>query len=773
LFCLNLVIAMEHCQRSRLASESASPLTARVQPRPFSEPQVDQHQPHLPAHDFSQVNLFAHDPGPRSRPNPIQTKLTIGQRNDPYEQEADRVAEQVISMPDPAPPVQREALSDEEEQVQMKPITISSVDSASLQQKCSACEQEPVQRSADGKTEAGGDIESRLNSSKGGGSPLSDEVRSFMESRFGADFSQVRTHTGSEAVQMNQELNAQAFTHKQDVYFGAGKAPSKDALTAHELTHVIQQTGDRVQRAPEQTWIGERINWVRTATRADNWANADPPGAYYILNGLSMDDMVRVLHALTQADRKKLSENLDENGAGFDRPRIQLALTNAETGSKDRWWQDLSEKVHWAIRSNKFVEYPDGAFWIINPLNENDSKRIMKFLNRDSLDELIANGNSAVEAGVPNAQRILRDANQARGSVKSTKNEQYLIDLIDGNDWRTFFTEFNKLNETDKLRFLRNSSGATAKISSNIVKASGISDQDYLRHLIEKVTNDASTNLYVDAMVKTYSWQPKYRVNDPKEFSRIIRFGNTFDVEIDINSINDEQMSDEEADKQFREAKPGAGGFLWPAIHNRSTLPILWQVKQDVHKQMETLLFDEVLADGIFVVNYLLDVVFPVIHGSAMRSLKALNQASLSGRWMKGSQVVKGGKPPNPPLKNTPPLLPQKGFRQKPTFDWTLTPSDEAGMGHLDYRHAPWSKVKNSSKFTQSAWNRLRTLVDETVEKGTLGKVKPDSAGGPQAGVVYEYKFTEQVGVNSKGKALYKIRVVVDANNHVTTTFPF
>ena len=64
-----------------------------------------------------------------------------------------------------------------------------------------------------------------------------------MEPRFGADFSQVRVHTGNEAVQMNQDLNAQAFTHKQDVYFGAGKAPAKDALTAHELTHVVQQSG--------------------------------------------------------------------------------------------------------------------------------------------------------------------------------------------------------------------------------------------------------------------------------------------------------------------------------------------------------------------------------------------------------------------------------------------------------------------------------------------------------------------------------------------------
>lgn len=246
---------------------------------------------------------------------PIQAKLTVGAPNDVYEQEADRVADQVVSMPDAAvqQPVQREAMPEEEEvqtkplaagitplvqreampgeeevqtkaidhsiqreelpeeepvqakaelsiqreeqpeeeEVQTKPIDISSANPASLQQKCSECEQEQVQRSGDGKAEAGGDVESRLNSSKGGGSPLSDEVRLFMEPRFGADFSQVRFHTDSTAIQMNRDLSAQAFTHKQDVYFGAGKAPAKDTLTAHELTHVVQQRGPvaQLQRA--------------------------------------------------------------------------------------------------------------------------------------------------------------------------------------------------------------------------------------------------------------------------------------------------------------------------------------------------------------------------------------------------------------------------------------------------------------------------------------------------------------------------------------------
>jgi hypothetical protein len=62
-----------------------------------------------------------------------------------------------------------------------------------------------------------------------------------MEPRFGADFSGVRVHTDSNAVQMNKELGAQAFAHGSDIYYGAGKSPGKNELTAHELTHTVQQ----------------------------------------------------------------------------------------------------------------------------------------------------------------------------------------------------------------------------------------------------------------------------------------------------------------------------------------------------------------------------------------------------------------------------------------------------------------------------------------------------------------------------------------------------
>jgi hypothetical protein len=140
------------------------------------------------------------------------------------------------------PLVQRQEAAPEEEELQAKPL---------VQRQEAAPEEEQLQtkRSPDGNSHASNNLESQLGASKGSGSPLPDQVRSFMEPRFGADFSQVRVHTDSNAVQMNQALGAQAFTHGHDVYFGAGKSPAISDLTAHELTHVVQQTG-AIQAAP-------------------------------------------------------------------------------------------------------------------------------------------------------------------------------------------------------------------------------------------------------------------------------------------------------------------------------------------------------------------------------------------------------------------------------------------------------------------------------------------------------------------------------------------
>ena len=81
------------------------------------------------------------------------------------------------------------------------------------------------------------------------GQPLDPSTRSFFEPRFGHDFSQVRVHSGGTAEQSARDVNARAYTVGHNIVFGAGQfslgTNQGRHLLAHELTHVVQQTGRR------------------------------------------------------------------------------------------------------------------------------------------------------------------------------------------------------------------------------------------------------------------------------------------------------------------------------------------------------------------------------------------------------------------------------------------------------------------------------------------------------------------------------------------------
>ncbi|HEU4769752.1 MAG TPA: DUF4157 domain-containing protein [Pyrinomonadaceae bacterium] len=154
-----------------------------------------------------------------------QTNLKVGQPNDGYEQEADRVADHVMNAS------ARGAVHTAPPQIQRS----SSAGSANQGLSAPASVGQTLAQS---------------------GSPLTSPVRQHMEQRFAHDFSRVRVHAGHSAEQSARELNATAYTVGNDIVFGAGRfAPeTRDGqrLLAHELTHVVQQGGDRfpmVQRS--------------------------------------------------------------------------------------------------------------------------------------------------------------------------------------------------------------------------------------------------------------------------------------------------------------------------------------------------------------------------------------------------------------------------------------------------------------------------------------------------------------------------------------------
>jgi hypothetical protein len=181
---------------------------------------------------------------------PVQAKLKIGQPGDKYEQEADRVAEQVMRMPDPRLQRQVEPEEEEEEMLQAKPLAPQIMPLVRRQiEPEEEEEEEPIQAKqvvSRQTPQAGPSLEAQIRPLRGGGRLLSQSVRDFFEPRFGHDFSRVRVHADAKAADSARAVSAQAYTVGHNVVFSAGQyAPGTRAgrrLLAHELAHVVQQT---------------------------------------------------------------------------------------------------------------------------------------------------------------------------------------------------------------------------------------------------------------------------------------------------------------------------------------------------------------------------------------------------------------------------------------------------------------------------------------------------------------------------------------------------
>ena len=178
---------------------------------------------------------------PRTASERIQTKLTVNQPGDKYEQEADRVADRVMRMPEPHLQRQVEPLEDEQEEVRMKPLPSA----GSIQRQPMEEEEEELQaKELPGRAAVVSPrTQAYVTALRGGGQPLPESVRSSFEPRFGYDFSGVRVHTDAKAAESAKAISARAYTRGRDIVFGAGQYnTSTDAgkrLLAHELTHTV------------------------------------------------------------------------------------------------------------------------------------------------------------------------------------------------------------------------------------------------------------------------------------------------------------------------------------------------------------------------------------------------------------------------------------------------------------------------------------------------------------------------------------------------------
>ncbi len=203
----------------------------------------------------------------------LQTTLAIGKPGDIYEQEADRVAEQVLRMPEPE--VERQVEEEEKELVQPK-LVANAENSIQRQVEEEEEEEELLQTKelTGHKAEIILDLESRIQAIGGGSQPMTESERAYFEPRFDRDFSQVRVHADAQAAESARVVNARAYTVGRDVVFGAGQhAPGTSEgrrLMAHELTHVVQQRAGNVLKPGIAPSIRRQETAARTAPEVVN-----------------------------------------------------------------------------------------------------------------------------------------------------------------------------------------------------------------------------------------------------------------------------------------------------------------------------------------------------------------------------------------------------------------------------------------------------------------------------------------------------------------------
>jgi len=159
-------------------------------------------------------------PAPRTAASVIQPKLTLGRPGDRYEREADRMVAQAGLTPNPAR-------------------------SASRREDEDGTGAGRTDRAEGGVVDPG--VQRAVAQARGSGQPFPDRVRRRLEGLFELDFGAVRVHVDADADRLSRRVGALAFTMGTDIFFRAGEydpgSSGGQALIAHELTHVQQQTG--------------------------------------------------------------------------------------------------------------------------------------------------------------------------------------------------------------------------------------------------------------------------------------------------------------------------------------------------------------------------------------------------------------------------------------------------------------------------------------------------------------------------------------------------
>ncbi len=257
-----------------------------------------------------------------------QPELTISNPGDASEQEADRIADQVMRSPGPLP---RPAAAGERPDAGNAAISTPRPLAAS--------------RAESGNAVSGAAQPAIQNVLGSSGQPLDAIARSFFEPRFGSDLSQVRVHTGEKAAESARAIDALAYTSGSEIVFGAGQyAPQThegQRLLAHELVHVhqqvhvLQQAGATLSRTPATL----QRQPASSPLTSDPSAQAVDPG--YEESAHAPSYRVRIVaHASPRwrgapnaAEADRLNQELSQRRADEVRDRVERLMAKHGMGS--------------------------------------------------------------------------------------------------------------------------------------------------------------------------------------------------------------------------------------------------------------------------------------------------------------------------------------------------------------------------------------------------------------------------------------------------------
>ena len=292
------------------------PLAPQPAPEPMAEPKLSYKETMAQLEQLRQaghsVMEMRIDVGDSISPQPIQMQMQVGAPGDKYEQEADRVARQVVGwmhlpdvqqttrgetvqqvdMPDEeddvqmkaiAPlqradmpeedddvqrkviaPLQRADMPDEDEDVQMKEITPlqradmpeedddvqrKATSSVDVEQQVpTAMQIQPLVQRRSGVSSTSADVEAEIDRARGSGQVLDPDLQQQMGRAIGADFSGVRVHTDGQSDKLNRSLQAKAFTTGQDVFFRQGAYQPEQRSGQELIAHELTHV---VQQKPD------------------------------------------------------------------------------------------------------------------------------------------------------------------------------------------------------------------------------------------------------------------------------------------------------------------------------------------------------------------------------------------------------------------------------------------------------------------------------------------------------------------------------------------